>query len=81
MDSDSFDDIPDEFEGIDFDAVPALSAPTPTPGMNTKLKRSSSPKSEYSFDDEFDAAFLAEVEALERLEQSKVASSSLPSNS
>jgi len=81
MDSDSFDDISDEFEGFDFDAVPALSAPKPAHGTNTKLIRSSSPDSEYSFNDEFDAAFLAEVEALERLEQSKLANSLLPSSS
>jgi len=68
---DEFANIPDDFEGVDFDAIPALAPPateSATPAANMlPVEKSGSDTSSppYSCDDHYDAAFLAEVDALE----------------
>jgi len=65
----SSDGFPDEFEGIDFDIIPELSAPTLTTTITTCVANTShfsNPGSPYSCNDNFDAEFLAEVDILEK---------------
>ena len=56
-DTDEFDAIPNEFEGLDFDAVPALAIPHPT--------RPPSAASQYSCDAQIDESYLVAIDALE----------------
>lgn len=70
---DEFDSYPDEFEGLDWNEFPALSLPVLNNGshsldldvLHPPRPGSSRSSSHYSCDDVFDAAFLAEVDALE----------------
>jgi hypothetical protein len=69
--SDEFDDLPDEFEGFDWNEIPALTLsnetrfPDSLDNLNVPCPASPHPSSHYSCDDEFDEAFLAAVDALE----------------
>lgn len=73
---DEFDTIPDEFEGIDFDAVPALTAlPAALSEESATASDSdaaipprppSAGSTHYSWDDEIDESVLVEVDAIER---------------
>jgi hypothetical protein len=64
---DDYDAIPDEFYGIDLECIPALSqiaTSNDTVQYLPPRPASSTSSSQYS-GDEFDASFLAEVDALE----------------
>ena len=68
---DEFSNLPDDFEGVDFDSIQALApaaTDSATPATNKlPMEKSGSDTSSprYSCDDHFDAAFLAEIDALE----------------
>ncbi|KAF8272924.1 hypothetical protein EI94DRAFT_1717035, partial [Lactarius quietus] len=64
---DEFDQLPDPFAGVDWNKVPGLSAIIPSqPSAEPRHSASSnSPTSQYSYD-EVDAAFLAEIDLVER---------------
>lgn len=70
MSSDEFDNIPDEFDGIEgIDWTGILSGPVPnvSTGVDLPAARSPSASSYWScVDDEMDSAFLAELDALEQ---------------
>ena len=76
MSDDEFDGIPDEFEGLDFNAVPALASPNAPPtttntstfGPSAIIPRPSSAASsstQYSCDDEINQSYLVAVDAFE----------------
>jgi hypothetical protein len=67
---DEFDRLPDPFAGIDWNDVPGLSAITPSqpsaePRHSTPSHSQTSVSDQYSYD-ELDAAFLAEIDQVER---------------
>jgi hypothetical protein len=77
---DEFDNVSDDFSGIDFDTirylapVPAPDRPT-TPQPNAAIASPHGPHSEtssspYSIDESFDDAFLRELDIIEGLAQS-----------
>jgi hypothetical protein len=60
----SFDDLPDEFEGIDFDAIPDLAVPS---SVVTQVTPESTIDALYSFDDDhYNDDFFAQLDALEQ---------------
>jgi hypothetical protein len=63
---DEFDAFRNEFDGIDFDAIPALSliANNDESSQNSLETTRSNASSEYSCD-EFDASFIAELDEFE----------------
>lgn len=67
---DEFDRLPDPFAGIDWNNVPGLSSITPSqpraePRRSTPTHSQTSVSDQYSYD-EVDAAFLAELDQVER---------------
>lgn len=70
-DIDEFDAIPDEFEGLNFDAVPALAIPdtnsttTNNPGPSLPRPASAASSTQYSCDDDIDESYLVAIDALE----------------
>jgi hypothetical protein len=64
---DEFDSIPDEFDGLDFDAIPDLAISAPAEAIIDIPPRpdSANSSSHYSFDDDIDEAFLVELDAIE----------------
>jgi hypothetical protein len=67
---DEFDRLPDPFAGVDWNDVPGLSSITPSqprvePRRSTPSHSQTSASDQYSYD-EVDAAFLAEIDQVER---------------
>jgi hypothetical protein len=67
---DEFDRLPDPFAGVDWNNVPGLSSITPSqprvePRRSTPSHSQTSVSDQYSYD-EVDAAFLAEIDQVER---------------
>jgi hypothetical protein len=80
-DNDEFSDLPDDFEGIDLDAIQALAPTSEAAGIHigcgdmpeSRVKRAhdSLSSSPYSCDDNFDESFLAALDALENENQAQ----------
>jgi hypothetical protein len=65
---DEFDTIPDEFDGLDFDAIPDLAPTEATARPSSAIPprpTSSNSSSHYSCDDDIDESFLVELDAME----------------
>src|ERR1700691_6602857 len=68
---DEFDTIPDEFDGLDFDAIPDLAIIVPTETIDLSNSTiptrpaSANSSSRYSCDDDIDESFLVELDAIE----------------
>jgi len=76
---DEFDNVADDFSGINFDAIKYLApvpAPDSTPQRNATIlspqepSSANSSSSPYSIDESFDDAFLRELDVIEGLAQS-----------
>ena len=73
---DEFDAIPDDFEGLDFDAIPDLAITGPADLTSHSIlaipprPASAASSSHYSYDDDIDESVLIELDAIEgRLSQ------------
>jgi hypothetical protein len=65
---DEFDLIVNEFDGVDFDAIPDLATIRPTSSSSSTIPprpASANSSSHYSCDDDIDESVLAELDAIE----------------